>query len=373
MMWKVRAVLEDRPGAMAALAVGCGNRSVNILGVEIFPAADGRVVDELILHTPGGWAASDVAALCTDAGVNAPTVAECSPHVLEDQPVRYLRAAGVVADRPELLEDQLCQLLDAVPVQEPSTSHTMVIDDEHGPQVRLARAVPFTDTEVARATELRRLAAGPVPAEVPEQPVEPTTVVVRRGSVQDADALIAMHDRCSAETLLRRYHAPVPRVSPRLARTLLEPADGLSLVVTSGDQVVAAGLLATGPVGPELGLMVEDRWQRHGLGAKLLRRLAEEAAERGAATVVCLVQPDNKAVLSTVRRAGLRAHVSMVDGMTQYEIPVAALTGSVGRRGRRRVMGEITTPLVSLLHERAELREIYPPADFIDRAVRDGA
>jgi GNAT superfamily N-acetyltransferase len=369
-MWKVHAVLKDRPGAIAALTVRCGDRSVNILGLEIFPADDGRVVDELVLRTAGGWTAGDAAALCTGAGVTGTTVAECSPHALEDQPVRYLREVGALADRPEELEDQLGQLLDASVADNLPVSHTLVLGDGHGPQVRLARAVPFTDTEDARATELHRLTVGSTDVPIP---VEPDTVVVRRGSVRDVDELIAMHDRCSAETVLRRYHAPVPRMSPRLAQTLLEPADGLSLLVMSGAQVVAAGMLASGPAGPELALMVEDRWQRHGLGTRLLLHLAEEAARRGVTSMVCHVQPHHQAVLSTVRRAGLRASVSVVDGVTQYEIPVPVLNDSPGRRGKRRNMGEITTPLASLLHERAELREVYPPADFIDRAVRDGA
>ena len=45
MLWQVRTLLEDRPGALAALSVGCGDQLVNILGLQIFPAPDGRVVD----------------------------------------------------------------------------------------------------------------------------------------------------------------------------------------------------------------------------------------------------------------------------------------------------------------------------------------
>ena len=48
MMWKLRALLDDRPGAMAALAVSCGEQAVNIMDLQIFPAPDGRVVDEFI-------------------------------------------------------------------------------------------------------------------------------------------------------------------------------------------------------------------------------------------------------------------------------------------------------------------------------------
>jgi hypothetical protein len=31
----------------------------------------------------------------------------------------------------------------------------------------------------------------------------------------------------------------------------------------------------------------------------------------------------------------------------------------------------MTEPLVALLHERKELREVYAPADIIDQSVRD--
>ena len=370
MLWQVRALLEDRPGAMAALAVSCGKQSINILGMQVFPAADGRVVDELVLHTPGGWAAEDVEQLCVLAGVDDPMVAECSQRALEDQPVRYMRAAQVVMEDPGQLEDQLCRLLDAFPADGLPGLESLVLDDVYGPPVRLSRRVPFTDTELARASELRRLAAAvlgtdPDPAQLPPkaaasaQPAGAGTATLRLGPAQDVDALVAMHARCSAATTYRRYHAPVPHISARLARSLLEPAGGVSMVVTVGEDIVAIGMLAPDLAGAELGLMVEDGWQRKGYGTKLLRALAIEAASRGFDTLTCMVQRDNDIVLATIRRAGLRARVTFDDGATRYRIPVQALRG--------------TAPLVALLHERRELREIYPPADLIDQAVRGGA
>lgn len=384
MLWQVRALLDDRPGAMAALAVSCGDQAVNILGLQIFPAADGRVVDELVLHTPGGWSATDVAQLCVLAGVDDPMVTECSPHALEDQPVRYVRAAQVVMEYPDRLEEQLCRMLDASPADGLPGLESLVLDDEYGPAVSLVRSVPFTDTEVARASELRRLAAAvlgsapdpallvPVPPAAPVEPVGPGTVALRPATAMDAKALVAMHARCSADTVHRRYHAPVPHVSPRLAQAVLEPPGGLSLVLTVGDDIVAVGMLSIGPAGAELGVMVEDRWQRQGYGTKMLRALAIEAANRGVDTVSCLVQPDNDAVLRTIHRARLRALVSYVDGVTEYRIPVGRLADSP-RRARGPVKGGATAPLVALLHERQELREVYPPADLIDQAVRGGA
>lgn len=369
MLWQVRALLEDRPGAMAALAVSCGKQSVNILGMQVFPAADGRVVDELVLHTPGGWAAEDVEQLCVLAGVDDPIVAVCSQRALEDQPVRYMRAAQVVMEDPALLEDQLCRLLDAFPADGLPGLESLVLDDAYGPPVRLSRPVPFTDTELARASELRRLAAAvlgtdPDPALLPRAaaataPVDPGTVTLRPGTVQDVDALVAMHARCSAATTYRRYHAPLANISPRRARALLEPPGGLSVVATVGADIVAIGMLAPDGAGAELGLMVEDGWQRKGYGAKLLRALAIEAASRGIDTLTCMVQRDNDVVLATIRSAGLRARVTFDDGATRYRLPVQSLRG--------------TAPLVALLHERRELREVYAPADLIDQAVRGGA
>ena len=54
MLWRVRATLPDRPGALAALAAECGASGVNILGFQIFPGV-AVVTDELVLDTPEGW------------------------------------------------------------------------------------------------------------------------------------------------------------------------------------------------------------------------------------------------------------------------------------------------------------------------------
>ena len=378
MLWQVRTLLEDRPGSLAALSVACGDQLVNILGLQIFPATDGRVVDELVLHTPGGWTAQDIEQLFALAGVDEIVVSECSPHALEDQPTRYLRAAQVVTEEPELLEGQLCRLLGAFPVDGLPGLETLVLDDDAGPVVRLSRRVPFTDTEVARAAELRRLAA-PAPGPAPDPAGEAWTV--RLGTVADATALVAMHERCSSETVCRRYHAPLPRLSPRLARAMLEPTGGLSLVITVGDEIVGMGMLAPDPTSAdgtdaEVGLLVEDRWQRQGHGTRLLRALVVEAATRGLRTLTCQVRPDNEAVLPTISRAELHARVSAADGLTVYRVPVDKVVETEAERRRRRnrpAMGDVTTPLVALLHGRRELREVYPPADLIDQAVRGGA
>ena len=351
MLWQVRAVVKDRPGSVAALAASLGMAGVNILALEIFPTGGGCVVDELVLSTPDGWTAGDVERLCAEAGVVCVVVRRATTRVLEDQPVRWLRAAQALLADPERLEEQLCTLLGAVACG-PSQEAGLALTQGAGPPVRLARDVAFTDTEVGRATELRRLAAaalrpGRTPARLPDavpehlpehrppppagseasRPERPGSreVVVRPGVATDAEALVAMHHRCSADVLLRRYRQPVGRLTPRDAVALLEPEGGRSLVVLEGDDLVAAGLVVPDAGRLLLAFHVEDARQRRGLGARLLRALAVEAAGTGWDEATCLVQPGDSAVLSTVRRAGLLALVSYADGTCHYRLPLARL------------------------------------------------
>ncbi len=386
MLWQARAVIDDRPGSLGDLAVACGDRGVNILGLQIFPAPDGRVVDELVLHTPGGWSAADVGAMCAAAGVTGASVSPCPPQVLVDQAVRYLRAAQVVLEEPDRLEDQLARLLHADVAVGPPGVGRLVLDDGPGPAVTLSRAVPFSDTELARARELRRVAAGgptspPRPAGRPGPPRrQGTTPGVRAGSAGDIGAVVAMHARCSAETVRRCHDVPTPQLSGRSARALLEPPGGASVLLEAGSDVVGVGAFTPDPGEggrtAELVVVVEDGWQRRGHGTRLLRAVVDAAARHGVETLVCRVPPDDGRVPATLRRSGLRARASFADGLTEYRIPVAERTvGDTARRrrGNRPAMGQLTPRLTTLLHARAELREVRPAADLLDQAVRGGA
>jgi GNAT superfamily N-acetyltransferase len=205
----------------------------------------------------------------------------------------------------------------------------------------------------------------------------PTAVIVkssglRRGTVVDIAPLVEMHDRCSAETLARRYHAPMRRLRPRMARAVLLPSNGFSLVLEepTGAGIAAIGMVTFRDDDAEAALLVEDRWQRRGHGARLLRALGVEAARLGAEELTLIVQRDDAAVLATVRRAGMRWRRRSVDGKSQLQVSLSGLAStahaeSLGARSR-------TAPLVALLHARSDLRGIYAPADLIDRAVRDG-
>lgn len=395
MIWRLRASLQDRPGGLVRLATACGDAEVNILALDVLPALDGQVTDELVLHTPDAWTEDDVRSMCRRADIVEVEVKPGSVHAAEDVPVRYLRAVSELVSRPETaaqrLPDLLGRLLDAADADGADGSDLpgrMSLDDGDGPSVRLARPHRFTDTEWARAAELRRI-AGAVQSMQPVQSQEEPSpwpavphdqlraVSLRAGSLADLDDVRLMHARCSAQTLRNRYHSAFGFLTPRLARAVLEPREGFSLLLCAQDRgrdcVIGMGLVVVRDDVAEAALLVEDRWQRHGFGGRLLRHLADEAAASDIGEVTLLAQPGNRvAVARTIARAGLTSRHDTLDGLSRFRVPVQQLLARNGRRGQPAI-GAITAPLVTLLHRRGELREAVASADLIDSAIRDGA
>jgi hypothetical protein len=71
----------------------------------------------------------------------------------------------------------------------------------------------------------------------------------------------------------------------------------------------------------EIAVLVEDGWQRQGLGTALLARVIREARQLGADRAVCMVQPENTAMLRTVE--GLRMRTRVVQDSGHLMVTVA--------------------------------------------------
>ena len=153
-----------------------------------------------------------------------------------------------------------------------------------------------------------------------------TSLVRTRQSTDDDLALVtALHDRCSADALLRRFHAPVPRVPDRMARGLIAPHHGWSVLAVHGQDAV--GMACAGPVSEhmvEVGILVEDASQGRGVGSRLLRDVATEGAARGYRSLLCLTQPDNDAVLATIQRVALPHTVTYGDGLMRIVMQITS-------------------------------------------------
>lgn len=141
-------------------------------------------------------------------------------------------------------------------------------------------------------------------------------LTLRHGDPSDVSRLEALHRRCSPETLRRRFHTATPVVPESLLRRTLLPEGGWSLVAELGSDLV--GIASTGPVSCsdlEVGILVEDAHQGRGIGTRLVRALADEAAARGYRSMLFLTEPGNPAAERAVLRSALVTTSTTYDGM----------------------------------------------------------
>jgi GNAT superfamily N-acetyltransferase len=109
-------------------------------------------------------------------------------------------------------------------------------------------------------------------------------MLVRRASAGDQAALEAMFLRCSPSTVYRRFHGQVKAFpASYLAEALSGVPEHYAVVACAGGRVVALASCRLDPVRAEgeLGILVEDEWQRRGLGSSLLGLLVSWADGRG--------------------------------------------------------------------------------------------
>jgi GNAT superfamily N-acetyltransferase len=130
--------------------------------------------------------------------------------------------------------------------------------------------------------------------------------LTRRATTADLDGLVAMHDRCSADSLYQRYLTGGRGPGPKILARLLDPAFGQTHVVLSGASIVASGNLARDGDSVEAALLVEDAWQRRGVGTALFALLLREAAAAGYSSVLLHTHASNLGIQRMIRRAAER-------------------------------------------------------------------
>jgi L-amino acid N-acyltransferase YncA len=193
------------------------------------------------------------------------------------------------------------------------------LSDPTGGGYLLARAdVPFTPAECARAYAMLdvatmalagRRAAPAAGGTLIAVVADGREVEIRPAAVEDVDAIVELHARCSLTSRLRRYLAGTSCPPRETLARLLAPAAGHTLVAEDASgRVVAMGNLMWTPTGAELALLVEDAWQGCRLGTALARRLVGLAERSGVRTVTAVVHAGNTPMVRIMTAAAWRLH-----------------------------------------------------------------
>jgi GNAT superfamily N-acetyltransferase len=336
-LWRMRTTVRDEPGSLAALCTALAGHRVDILTLQAHPLADGTV-DEFLLRTPAELSAAELSRAIAAVGGSDTWIERADAHDLVDAPTRVLGLATRTALDAAELPLALRQLLgrctihslppvsltgrptgETAPVEGVLEATTMRLRDPNGGAISIERPyLPFTPTEFARARALVELDARlgsriPRSEDVLTLP-EGNEITVRRADQSDIEAAKAMHERCSERTLNLRYHGPVADAD-RYLRHLLSPRYGRTLAVqTASGRLVALGHLLWDGDETEVALLVEDSWQRRGIGSELLRRLVELAVEARCDSVYAVTQAANTGMVAAMRGLGLPLDYQIEEG-----------------------------------------------------------
>ncbi|MER8036369.1 GNAT family N-acetyltransferase [Streptomyces hydrogenans] len=336
-LWRMRTTVDDTPGSLAALCTVLGRLGVDILTLQTHPLTEGTV-DEFLLRAPADLAAGVLAREIGTAGGRDTWTERADAHDLVDTPTRVLglatRTALDAAELPLALRQLLgrCTLHsvpavsltgrpvgEQAPVEGVLEETVMKLRDPSGGTLLVERPyLPFTPTEFARARALVELDARLGPRIPRSQDVltlpEGNEITVRRADQRDLAAARAMHDRCSARTLNLRYHGPVGDAD-RYLDHLLSPRFGRTLAVqTASGRLVALGHLLWDGDETEVALLVEDDWQRRGIGSELLGRLVTMAEEAGCESVYAVTQASNTGMVAAMRALNLPLDYQIEEG-----------------------------------------------------------
>lgn len=328
-VWRVRATVRDTPGSLAGLAASLAARDVNILSMQVHAVPAG-VVDEFLVDA--AMTAADLTAAVGHGGGRDVTVTPADAHDLVDIPTRILTmvsrdlAGGVDLARSVRTLLGACDLSwdpRGAPTDGPDGT-TMRLRDPEGGVLTVSRPRPeFTPAEYARVHAMLDLDHEFAAWLRAQHSVVLLTsgdeLTVRQAGTADVPAISAMHARCSRRSRRLRYLTGGTYPSPADLTRMVNRRHGRTLVVEHQDgRVVAMGNLMHDGDDSEAALLVEDAWQRKGIGTMLLRRLTTAVPDTRRTYAV--TEQANTRMLSLLHRAG--AEVDHVEqGLAHVTIP----------------------------------------------------
>jgi len=139
-------------------------------------------------------------------------------------------------------------------------------------------------------------------------------VTITEPTDADTPRVLEMVGRCSRTSLFHRFHGFTDGVES--ARALLAGTD--TLVAWSNERCVGMATLARAGDGTaDLGVLVEDDWQRRGVGSRLIAAAVDAATRGGTAVVQAEVLGDDGFIVALLRRIG---PINVTSGSGGYSV-----------------------------------------------------
>jgi RimJ/RimL family protein N-acetyltransferase len=151
--------------------------------------------------------------------------------------------------------------------------------------------------------------------------------LIRPITPEDADGIVAMHNRLSERTRYFRFFGSYPRIPAADLRRFVnvDHHDREAFVAVIGEDLIGVGRYERLPPRPdsaEVAFVIVDEHQRRGLAPILLARLVVAAREVGIAQFVAEVLPGNTAMMRVFARAGFSIDHEYTDGVIHVSFPI---------------------------------------------------
>lgn len=143
----------------------------------------------------------------------------------------------------------------------------------------------------------------------------------------DVSALQRFHGRLSEKTIYLRFFGSMKEFSEEKAHYFahVDGVDHFAFVALDPDEeeeiiAVVRYDREPGSERAEYAALVEDRWQDHGVGIGLTRRLIDEARDKGVRCFYALVMGKNTRMLNLLRHLDLPEHEHREEGVKRVEV-----------------------------------------------------
>jgi len=144
-------------------------------------------------------------------------------------------------------------------------------------------------------------------------------VYIRPWQPEDQPEVAALFARLSPKSLAQRFHSAGIRITPAV---LDQVTAGHTLVAELEGQIVALASYypLDGRRQAEIGIVVDDVNQRHGIGSALCFSLSRDAQRAGICRLRAEVQSSNRGMLRVLRRLNLPMTLSLASGVVEVEL-----------------------------------------------------